>query len=127
MSQEFSTGVLNICFVCCFASGCLEWGPQALGVFQLNGEVFRGAETTPHFMGEDTHAFLGTNLKITFRPVTLFGYEFSSVLCYNLEPAVFKRSWDGSSGSWGIGVTVSLSLHLCYADTQDLLASLNCV
>ena len=63
VSQEFSTGIFNICFVCCFALGCLEWGPQALGVFQLNGEAFRGAEMAPHFMGEDTHAFLGTNFK----------------------------------------------------------------
>ena len=51
---------------------CLEWGPQALGVFQLNGEAFRGAEMAPHFMGEDTIkvGFLGTNLKIPFRPIT---------------------------------------------------------
>ena len=72
MSQEFSTGIFNICFVCCLAVGCLEWGPQALGVFQLNGGAFRGAEMAPHFMGEDTIkvGFLGTNLKIPFRPIT---------------------------------------------------------
>lgn len=81
-----------------------------------------------HFMGEDTHVFLVTNLKINFLSITWFGCKFSLVLCYNLEPTVFGRSWDSTSMSWDIGVAIrSRSLHLCYADTQGLSGSLNCV
>lgn len=80
---------------------------------------------TPHFMGEDTHIFLITNLKTNFPPIDWFGYKFSLGMCYNHGPTVFERTWGDTSMSSDIDMALrSSSFHLCYADTQGLSGSL---